>query len=73
MQNFVDRLLLGYSWDGGWRRPQVDLASLYVDQFPKGDLARTVETFRHADFPHDRGRAHPGRLEVGGRRRPDHR
>ena len=20
MQNFVDRLLLGYSWDGGWRR-----------------------------------------------------
>jgi len=40
MQNFVDRLLLGYAWDGGWRRPEVDLASLYVDQFPEGDLAR---------------------------------
>jgi hypothetical protein len=40
MQNFVDRLLLGYSWDGGWRRPDVDLVSLYVDQFPDGDLAR---------------------------------
>ena len=40
MQNFVDRLLLGYSWDGGWRRPDLDVVSLYVDQFPEGDLAR---------------------------------
>jgi hypothetical protein len=40
MQNFVDRWLFGYSWDGGWRRPEVDLASLFVDQFPERDLAR---------------------------------
>ena len=40
LQNFVDRLLLGYSWEGGWRRPEIDVVSIYVDQFPKGDLAR---------------------------------
>jgi hypothetical protein len=40
MQNFVDRLLLGYAWEGAWRRPDVDLVSLYVDQFPEGDLSR---------------------------------
>ena len=39
-QHFIDRFLLGYTWNGGWRRPEVDLVSLYVDQFPEGDLAR---------------------------------
>lgn len=39
-QHFLDRFLLGYSWEGGWRRPDVDLVSLYIDQFPEGDLAR---------------------------------
>jgi hypothetical protein len=39
-QHFIDRLLLGYSWEGGWRKPEVDLVSLYIDQFPEGDLAR---------------------------------
>ncbi len=39
-QHFIDRFLLGYSWAGGWRRPDVDLVSLYIDQFPEGDLAR---------------------------------
>jgi len=39
-QHFLDRFLLGYTWGGGWRRPDVDLASLYIDQFPDGDLAR---------------------------------
>ena len=39
-QHFIDRFLLGYSWQGGWRRPEVDLVSLYIDQFPEGDLAR---------------------------------
>jgi hypothetical protein len=28
-QHFIDRLLLGYVWEGGWRKPEVDLVSLY--------------------------------------------
>ncbi len=39
-QHFIDRFLLGYAWEGGWRKPEVDLVSLYVDQFPEKDLAR---------------------------------
>jgi hypothetical protein len=41
-QHFIDRFLLGYTWNGGWRRPDVDLVSLYIDQFPEGDLARST-------------------------------
>ncbi len=39
-QHFLDRLALGYVWEGGWRTPDVELVSLYIDQFPKNDLAR---------------------------------
>ncbi|MGE4182085.1 MAG: hypothetical protein AB7J34_19860 [Limisphaerales bacterium] len=39
-QHFIDRLVEGYGWEGVHRRPGIDLASLYVDQFPSGDLAR---------------------------------
>lgn len=39
-QHFIDRFALGYAWAGEWRRPEVDLVSLYVDQFPENDLAR---------------------------------
>lgn len=39
-QHFIDRFALGYAWGGQWRQPQVDLVSLYVDQFPANDLAR---------------------------------
>ena len=48
-QHFIDRFLLGYAWNGGWRRPDVDLASLYIDQFPEGDLARA--TAQRHDVP----------------------
>lgn len=41
-QHFIDRFLLGYGWNGGWRRPEVDLVSLYIDQHPKGDLSLTT-------------------------------
>ena len=41
-QHFIDRFLLGYAWAGGWRKPEVDLVSLYIDQFPEGDLARAT-------------------------------
>lgn len=39
-QHFLDRLTLGYAWQGGWQEPRVDVASVYIDQFPEGDLVR---------------------------------
>jgi hypothetical protein len=39
-QHFVDRFLEGYGWHGEHHRPAMDLVSMYVDQFPEGDLAR---------------------------------
>ncbi len=36
----LDRLLDGFGWETQHHRPQVDLVSLYVDQFPPGDLSR---------------------------------
>ena len=39
-QHFLDRLTLGYGWRGGWQQPRVDVASVFIDQFPEGDLAR---------------------------------
>ena len=39
-QHFLDRLTEGYTWRGGWQRPRVDVASVYIDQFPEGDLAK---------------------------------
>lgn len=40
-QHFLDRHTLGYTWAGAWQQPRVDLAGLYIDQFPEGDLARS--------------------------------
>jgi len=37
-QHVVDRLLDGYGWDGTYHRPQMEVASLYVDQRGDGDL-----------------------------------
>lgn len=39
-QHFVDRLLEGYGWQGQHHYPPLHLVSLYVDQFPAGDLSR---------------------------------
>jgi hypothetical protein len=39
-QHFLDRFLEGYGWQGQWHHPEVDLVSLYVDQFPENDLSR---------------------------------
>ena len=36
----LDRLLEGFGWESAHHRPAVDLVSLYVDQFPPGDLSR---------------------------------
>lgn len=37
-QHFLDRMTLGYSWESGWQMPRVEVASLFVDQAPDGDL-----------------------------------
>jgi len=39
-QHFLDRFTLGYTWRGAWQPPRIALAAVYVDQFPKDDLAR---------------------------------
>lgn len=46
-QHFVDRFLEGYGWQGAHHHPQVDLVSMYVDQFPENDLARDRERRHH--------------------------
>src|SRR3954454_7024070 len=45
-QHFIDRFLEGYGWQGKHHYSQGELAGLYVDQSPDGDLSR------------DRGRRH---------------
>jgi hypothetical protein len=39
-QHFLDRMAMGYGWRGQWQHPRVDIASVFIDQFPEGDLAR---------------------------------
>jgi hypothetical protein len=39
-QHFLDRFLEGYGWGGTHHRSEVELVSIYVDQFPENDLAR---------------------------------
>lgn len=68
-QHFIDRFLLGYSWAGQWRKPDVDLVSLYIDQFPEGDLARgTAQRFNVPIYPviGDALTLGTGRLAVDG-------
>ena len=36
-QHFLDRLALGYGWRGQWQNPRLEIASVYIDQFPQGD------------------------------------
>ena len=39
-QNIVDRFLGGFGWESCWHHPEMDVVSLYVDQFPESDLSR---------------------------------
>lgn len=38
-QHMGDRFLVGYPYGGVWRKPDVKVVSLYVDQKPEGDLS----------------------------------
>jgi hypothetical protein len=48
-QNIIDRLMGGYGWESQWHYPELDVVSLYVDQFPENDLSREREQ-RHPDL-----------------------
>ena len=51
-QHFIDRFLEGYGWHGRHHRPPMELASIYVDQFPEDDLTRDrVRRHRVKVFP----------------------
>jgi hypothetical protein len=51
-QHFLDRLLGGYGWHGSHHHPDVDVVSMYVDQFPQNDLSREREKlFNRRIFP----------------------
>ncbi len=39
-QHFLDRMTMGYGWKGKWQSPRLDVASVFIDQFPAGDLGR---------------------------------
>ena len=39
-QHFIDRLLVGYPYEGEWIRPDVKVVSLYVDQRTEGDQSQ---------------------------------
>ncbi len=51
-QHMVDRFLVGYPHEGRWHRPAIEVASLYVDQRPEGDLSRArAEEFGFNVYP----------------------
>ncbi len=39
-QHFLDRHAMGYTYSGKWQEPRFDIASVFIDQFPEGDLAK---------------------------------
>ncbi|RLS39343.1 MAG: hypothetical protein DWH81_08595 [Planctomycetota bacterium] len=51
-QHFLDRLCEGYAWGGEWKTPRVEVASVYIDQFPEQtDLGRNrIERYKLKQF-----------------------
>ena len=39
-QHFLDRLTMGYASGGRWVEPRLEVASVYVDQYPENDIGR---------------------------------
>lgn len=51
-QHFLDRHAMGYTWGGRWQKPRFDIASVFIDQFPKGDLAKErIAKYKLKSFP----------------------
>jgi len=40
-QHFIDRHAMGYTWGGRWQMPRFDVASVYIEQTPEADLAKS--------------------------------
>ena len=36
-QHFLDRLMQGYTWKGGWQMPRLEIAGVHIAQFPETD------------------------------------
>lgn len=63
-QHMGDRFLVGYPLNGAWRKPDVKVVSLYVDQKPEGDLsAERASEFGFTVYP-----SIPEALRCGGDR-----
>ena len=51
-QHFLDRFTAGYGWAGRHHIPPFEVAGIYVDQHPTGDLSRErVQRLRLQQFP----------------------
>ncbi len=50
-QHFLDRFSAGYATGGNWVAPRVDVASVFVDQFPENDIGRErIAKYGHRQF-----------------------
>lgn len=51
-QHMGDRFLVGYPYGGVWRKPNIQVVSLYVDQRPDGDLSEArAKEFNFKVYP----------------------
>jgi len=51
-QHFLDRHAMGYTWAGTWQPPRFDIVSVFIDQFPEGDLARQrIAKYKLQQYP----------------------
>ena len=52
-QHILDRLCSGYSWQGHWQEPRLDVGSVHIAQFPaEGDLGKQrIERYQLKSFP----------------------
>lgn len=51
-QHFLDRFAAGYAIGGRWLKPQVDVASVFIDQFPENDIGRQrIAKYKLPQFP----------------------
>ena len=50
-QHFLDRHAMGYTYGGKWQAPRFDIASVFIDQHPEGDVAPSrIEKYKLRSF-----------------------
>ena len=51
-QHFLDRFAMGFATGGKWVRPQVDIASVYIEQAHDNDLSKErIQRYGLKQFP----------------------